>query len=133
MHHLIIRENNKTPSVRDTKTSDPSPWTTCYKELNLLHTVDVIQTSEPNYKELFPKVFTGLGKLEGAYKIKLKESTTPFALSVPSRVPLPMMNKVKEELKEWKTWGSYTHRRSDRMVLRYGCSTKTKWQDQNLC
>ncbi len=53
------------------------------KELNLLHTVDVIQTSEPNYKELFPKVFTGLGKLEGAYKIKLKESTTPFALSVP--------------------------------------------------
>lgn len=53
------------------------------KELNLLHTVDAIQTSEPNYKELFSKVFTGLGKLEGAYKIKLKESTTPFALSVP--------------------------------------------------
>ncbi len=75
------------------------------KELNLLHTVDVIQTSEPNYKELFPKVFTGLGKLEGAYKIKLKESTTPFALSVPRRVPLPMMNKVKEELKRMEDLG----------------------------
>jgi len=34
--------------------------------------VDAIQTSDPNYKELFPKVFMGLGKLEGKYKIKLK-------------------------------------------------------------
>ncbi|RXN35784.1 Transposon Ty3-G Gag-Pol poly [Labeo rohita] len=87
------------------------------KELNLLHTVDVIQTTEPNYKELFPKVFTGLGKLEGAYKIKLKESTTAFALSVPRRVPLPMMNKVKEE-QNGRPGCHSSHLRSDGVVLR---------------
>ncbi len=77
-----------------------------------IHIVRKINTGiryEPVYrtalKELFPKVFTGLGKLEGAYKIKLKESTTPFALSVPRREPLPMMNKVKEELKGMENLG----------------------------
>ncbi len=75
------------------------------KELKFLLTVNIIQTSEPNYKDLFRKVFTCLGILEGAYKIKLKESTTPFALSVPRGVPLPMITKVKEELKRMEDLG----------------------------
>ena len=46
----------------------------------------------------FPKLFTGLGKLEGEYSIKLNDDTEPFALNAPHRVPVPLMTAVKEEL-----------------------------------
>lgn len=49
-------------------------------------------------KEQFPKLFPGLGKLEGEYKIELKPDAKPFPLSTPRRVPLPLMPKVKKEL-----------------------------------
>ncbi|KAF7216671.1 putative LOC107394635-like protein [Nothobranchius furzeri] len=57
------------------------------------------------YKAMFPKVFTGLGKLEGAYKIKLKEGAVPYALSAPRRVPLPMKEQVKQELDRMEAMG----------------------------
>lgn len=46
-----------------------------------------------------PKVFTGLGRLEGNYQIRLKEDAVPYALTNPRRVPIPLTEKVKEELK----------------------------------
>lgn len=44
--------------------------------------------SEITYMKQYPRVFTGLGKLEGEYKIKLKENATPFSLTVPCHMPL---------------------------------------------
>ena len=75
------------------------------QDLCLLSPVQAITTAEVSYKEQYHRVFSGLGKLEGEYKIKLKENATPFALSVPRRVPLPLRGKVQEELKRMEEMG----------------------------
>jgi hypothetical protein len=46
-----------------------------------------VDTVEEQYSELF----SGLGKAEWEYTIKLKPGYVPFALSTPRRVPLPLM------------------------------------------
>ena len=46
----------------------------------------------------FPQLFSGLGQLQGEYDIKLNSNATPFALSTPRRIPLPLMDQVKAEL-----------------------------------
>ena len=48
--------------------------------------------------EQYPTLFKGLGKLKGAYSIKLCEDATPYALTTPRRVPIPLKKRVKEEL-----------------------------------
>jgi len=47
----------------------------------------------------YPMLFQGLGKLEGGHTIHMKEGATPFCLTTPRRVPLPLMKKVEEEIK----------------------------------
>nr|XP_057937756.1 cytokine receptor family member b2 isoform X2 [Doryrhamphus excisus] len=73
--------------------------------LGLLHPVDSVKELEADMKKLYPKVFTGLGLLKGEYKIKLKEDARPYALSLPRRVPLPLYDKVKAELKRMEKMG----------------------------
>ena len=53
----------------------------------------------------FPQLFSGLGKLEGAYSIQLKEGAEPFALTVPRRVAIPLMEQVKKELERMEKMG----------------------------
>ena len=47
-----------------------------------------------------PKLFRGLRTLKGAYQIKLIPDAVPFVLTTPHRVPLPLLPKVKTELKQ---------------------------------
>lgn len=61
------------------------------QDLQLLKPVNAIHLTTEN---CINRVFTGVGKLQGEYKTKLKESATPFALSVPRHVPLPLLKKV---------------------------------------
>ena len=56
------------------------------------------KTDKQNLTQQFPKLFTGLGKLEGEYSIRLKVKVKPYALSTPRRVPIPLMDAIKEEL-----------------------------------
>ena len=50
-------------------------------------------------KEQFPSLFTGLGTFHGSsYEIQLKPDSKPFALFTPRNVPLPLRDKVKDEL-----------------------------------
>lgn len=42
------------------------------------------------------------------YIIKLKPNVTPFSLSTPRRVPLPLLGKVKEELERMEQLGVIT-------------------------
>ena len=58
--------------------------------VNQVHSEDVANQ--------FPELFTGLGKLKDNYKFKLKSDATPFALTTPRRVALPLLPKVKAEL-----------------------------------
>ncbi|KAL2104369.1 hypothetical protein ACEWY4_001237 [Coilia grayii] len=74
-------------------------------DLKLLHVVDSVIELEADMKTQYPKVFTGLGCLTGEYRIKLKEDAKPYALSLPRRVPLPLHDKVKEELQRMEKMG----------------------------
>ena len=53
--------------------------------------------------EEFPELFKGLGKLKDSYKIKLQDEVTPFALSTPRYVPIPLL--LKEELQRMERMG----------------------------
>jgi hypothetical protein len=67
--------------------------------LNLLGKINEVENSEApeesKYKQQiigqYPKLFKGLGELEGEYEIKLKELQEPFALNVPRKVPFPLL------------------------------------------
>lgn len=47
---------------------------------------------------LDPTLFQGLGTLSEAYTIPLIPDATPFSLSVPRRLPLPLRDPIKTEL-----------------------------------
>ena len=67
--------------------------------LHLLSKVEEVQNpTEVRVKARFPKLFQGLGTLEGEYEIKMQPDARPFALSTARNVPLPLRPKVKEEL-----------------------------------
>ena len=71
--------------------------------LNKIHEVENVKATEESvYKQQiinqYPKLFDGLGELEGEYEIKLKELPEPFALNVPREVPFPLLDKTKQEI-----------------------------------
>ena len=53
----------------------------------------------------YPSLFEGLGKLDGEYSIRLEEGAKPFALMVPRRVAIPLLQPVKEELSRMEKLG----------------------------
>jgi hypothetical protein len=73
------------------------------QSLGLLLKSDVknVDTVQEQYSELF----SGLGKTDWEYTIKLKPGYVPFALSTPRRVPLLLMEKVKKELQRMENMG----------------------------
>ena len=68
--------------------------------LNLVTKICGIQLDKDTAVSKFPELFTGLGKLQGEYDIKLSDNAVPFALTTPRRIPLPLMTPVKEQLKK---------------------------------
>ena len=75
--------------------------------LGLLQRIDIV--NEEDYvtviKQRYPKLFQGLGKLAGKYKIRLKEDAKPIALSAPRRIAVPLLPKVKKELQRMESLG----------------------------
>ena len=72
------------------------------QKLGVVAKVDEIASPErsPGHmKRTHPKVFTGLGCMPGEYEIKLREGVTPFNLTTPRRIPIPLLPKVQAELK----------------------------------
>jgi len=65
------------------------------ESLELLIRVDEVLSSKSAAVSKFPQLITGM---KGAYHIDLKADATPFALMVPRRVAIPLMEKVKTEL-----------------------------------
>ena len=76
------------------------------QSLNLINKVDAISSEEykNNIVNQYPDLFKGLGEIEGEYKINLVENSTPFALTTPRKVPLPLLSKTKKEI-ECLKWG----------------------------
>ena len=51
--------------------------------LKLLSFLQVDSLEAPSVEEKFPELFSGLGKMEGRYRIRLNEDAEPFALTTP--------------------------------------------------
>ncbi|UYV66480.1 hypothetical protein LAZ67_4001837 [Cordylochernes scorpioides] len=69
------------------------------ESLNLIKRLQSIEKRNSlNPFEEYPKLFTGLGTLQGSYTIKLKDESQPHAIYTPRRIPIPLLNKTKEQL-----------------------------------
>ena len=76
------------------------------RALGLVNTVDAV---EQPIKQQFSSLFTGLGTLRGEpYEIRLKPDAKPLALFTPRNVPLPLREKVREELARMESLGVIT-------------------------
>ena len=71
--------------------------------LQILSFVEPVQASDIFIH--FPQLFTGLGKLQDSYQIKLRNDAKPFALYAPRRIAIPLLPKVKEELQRMEALG----------------------------
>lgn len=76
------------------------------ESLNLISRVDIVD--KDSCKANYPELFTGLGLMTGEYKIRLKPDSTPYAITTPRRVALPLMPKVKDELERMQSMGVIT-------------------------
>ncbi|UYV65228.1 K02A2.6-like [Cordylochernes scorpioides] len=69
------------------------------ESLNLIKRLQSIEKRNSlNPFEEYPKLFPGLGTLQGSYTIKLKDESQPHAIYTPRRMPIPLLNKTKEQL-----------------------------------
>lgn len=75
------------------------------QSLNLLAKVCSVKSTTSRIIAEHPKLFHGLGNLDGEYHIELKEGAKPFALSTPRRIALPRRSLVKKELKAMESSG----------------------------
>ena len=64
--------------------------------LKLVQRVGGVSDKSLTLLQVFPKLFQGLGKLNGAYTIQLKEDACPYALTTPHCVTIPLIKSVKE-------------------------------------
>ena len=81
----------------------------------------------------FPTLFTGLGRLKDSYKIKLKAGVTPYALSVPQRVAVPLLQMVKLEIEHMVKMGVITEiTEPTEWCAGMVVSPKAKWKGENL-
>ena len=65
--------------------------------LRLIQRVESVQSTSINYREVYTKLYSGLGRMMESYKIRLRvrENAMPYAFSAPRRVPLPSQTKAK--------------------------------------
>ncbi|XP_077550696.1 uncharacterized protein LOC144163904 [Haemaphysalis longicornis] len=69
--------------------------------------LDHVSGSQESSGELLldPGLFEGLGTLPDAYTIRLKPGATPFSLSAPRRLPLPLHEPIKRKLDKMESEG----------------------------
>ena len=70
------------------------------ESLNLLTRVNSIAKGDYKAKvrHKYPQLFIGLGRMKAEYTITLKENPKPYAITVPRKVPLPLVKETKEEI-----------------------------------
>ena len=73
-------------------------------ELHLISRVESVKGSI-EYRAGYPDFFHGLCKVKGPYKIALMDDAQPFAVNVPRRVALSLMDKTKKDLRRMEDAG----------------------------
>ena len=86
-------------------------------------------------KEQFPSLFTSLGTFPGSsYDMQLKPDAKPFALFTPRNVPLPLRQKVKDELTRMEALGVIAPvEEPTPLVFRHGSCTEEVQSGTYLC
>ena len=56
----------------------------------------VAQNAKMQILNKYPKLFEGLGEVNGEYNSLIKSNAEPYALNVPRKVPLPLLDKTKK-------------------------------------
>ena len=69
------------------------------KQLGVLAELLEVLTATEDPRSLYPKLFTRLGCIKDEFYIVLQPDPTPYSVSTPRRVPIPLLPQVKEELK----------------------------------
>ena len=67
-------------------------------DLGLSVQIGEMNTQPVNFIGELPQLFSGLGKLETKYQIKLNPEVKPVCLYTPRKVPHPLLPKVKNEI-----------------------------------
>ena len=75
----------------------------------------------------FPSVFSGLGTMGPEYEIKLQPDAVPYPIFTPRSIPLPLRDKVQEELNKMERNGVNT------VVCRNFIHTKEVRRDTSVC
>ena len=102
-------------------------------KLRLVSRVSSIDHTNQSPMEKFPNLFKGLGKLQGDYKIQLKEGAKPYAITTPRRVAIPLMKPVEQELQRMEALGgNCKSSRAHGMVCGHGCRPENQWQGSNM-
>ena len=86
-------------------TTEGPDGTACYRSFGLVTRLNA-KNSQEKVTAKYPDLFTGLGTLEGEYRIKLKEDAKPFALTTSRRVALLLL---PEELEQMEGLGVIAH------------------------
>ncbi|UYV77484.1 K02A2.6-like [Cordylochernes scorpioides] len=76
--------------------------------LGLVRRINVVEDHAPTKLDpmlKFPKFFTGLGKIDIPYEIKLKVGAKPYSMYTPRRVPIPLMKELQMELERMTSNG----------------------------
>ena len=75
------------------------------QKLSLVMRVSRVALDKTNIEAEYPELFSSLGRMRGNYKIQLCENVTPYSISTPRRVPIPLLPKVQAELERMEELG----------------------------
>ena len=67
------------------------------------------------------------------YIIKLKDDMTPFALTVPIKVTMPLYAEIKDEIDRMLKSRLTSSVEPNRMVCPYGSDSQLQWQNKSVC
>ena len=73
--------------------------------LKLLVRINTVDEYTNGIYQRFPHLFQSLGTIDEAYQVKLKPNVTPHALYAARNVPIPLREKVREELVKMEHMG----------------------------
>ena len=72
------------------------------RDLEIITGIDAVELSIP---DCYSALFNGLGTFKGEYTINLKPDAQPFSLFTPRNVPIPLREKVTQELQRMESLG----------------------------
>ena len=73
--------------------------------LQLMEKLCATEANDKDIMDQYPEVFTGLSTFGEGYEIKLKGEATPYALYAPRNIPIPLRQKVQQELNRMEKLG----------------------------